>query len=576
MKMELDNRFLTREYLKNLFPMIFSVLGGTINTLIDSVFISARLGETALAAVNMSMPVYLVVCTLGTLIVGGASVLSSREAGAQRMDKAVEYCRTAFTVCALFGSLLMAAGALLCHPVTDMLSQGSGLEEYIYGYCFVTMFSIPSLILSYLPIYYLQLDGKSHEITVMMRIMIITDVVLDYVLLYLIPLGVYGAALASLLSTLASCIYGFYALARGFSNYHVRPVKFGMSQVGEIVRNGSPSALGNFADAVKLLLLNSIVLYAGGTSAAAVWAVLNTMSELAVAITSGVPAAAAPMMGAYVSSRENGGLRILVRLQMRWGLLLTAVYAVLLVVGSGVLRKVFSINQSLFMPLSCLGVYVVIDGVIGIWTVFFQAAGRLLLSNLLMLGRKLLFPVAAAWALMLTGGYLWLFAPVAAVCTILMGLAATQMVYSKNKTGDHALSRILLLDDYLEREKKVLDFSIVPTVENICSASGQIVDFCTINHLDPRQTMRLQLSIEELLTVIVQKITDLEAVDLRAFALEENTGIRIRYAGKLYNPFAHSADEDEDMMMGVSMLEKMAEDTNYIYSFGMNIINVVV
>lgn len=82
MRMELDNRFLTKEYLKNLFPMIFSVLGGTINALIDSVFISARLGELALAAVNMSMPVYLVVCTLGTLVVGGTSIISSREAGA--------------------------------------------------------------------------------------------------------------------------------------------------------------------------------------------------------------------------------------------------------------------------------------------------------------------------------------------------------------------------------------------------------------------------------------------------------------------------------------------------------------
>ena len=138
------------------------------------------------------------------------------------------------------------------------------------------------------------------------------------------------------------------------------------------------------------------------------------------------------------------------------------------------------------------------------------------------------------------------------------------------------MSRFLLLDDYLEREKKVLDFSIVPTAENICSASEQIIDFCRHNHMDSKQTMKLQLSIEELLTVIVQENPDMKTVDLRAFSLEENTGIRIRYAGIRYNPFEKTGHEDDDFLMGVVMLEKMSNIVQYTYSFGMNIINVLI
>jgi Na+-driven multidrug efflux pump len=76
-----DDRLLKREYLRTLFPVMFSVLGATVNALIDSVFVSQRLGENALAAVNLSMPVYLILCTLGSLISGGSSVCSAREAG---------------------------------------------------------------------------------------------------------------------------------------------------------------------------------------------------------------------------------------------------------------------------------------------------------------------------------------------------------------------------------------------------------------------------------------------------------------------------------------------------------------
>ena len=576
MNMDRDDHFLRTEYLKNLFPVMFSVLGGTINALIDSVFVSRRLGADALAAVNMSMPVYLVICTFGALAAGGASVMSARAAGKEQMGEAAGHYHAALTVCSVFSILFTFAGCILCRPVAGLLSQGGELEQYVYAYCFVTMLGVLPTVLAYLPLYYLQLEGKTHEISVMIRIMIITDILLDFVFLFVFSFGIYGAAAASLAASLLSCIYGFISLERGYSNYHFRFIKAGMGQVKDIVRYGSPAAFGNFADAMKLLLLNMVILHTGGAPAVAVWAVLNSMSEFSVSITSGVPQAAAPMAGAYVSAKENSGLRILMKLQMQWGLLLSVAYAAVIVIGSKALEVVFSIKQSLLGPFLCLGSFVVLDCIASVWLTFFQVAGRLVLSNLLMFCRKFFFPVGIAALLMLADGYLWTFLPLGGACTVITGLAATGIIYVWNKKGSHALSRFLLLDDYLEREKKVLDFSIVPTAENICSASEQIIDFCRHNQMDSKRTMKLQLSIEELLTVIVQKNPDLKTVDLRAFSLEENTGIRIRCAGRRYNPFEQDGEEDHDFMMGVAMLEKMADVVNYIYSFGMNIINVLI
>ena len=55
--MNQDDHFLKRAFLKNLFPLMFSVLGGTINALIDSIFVSRVVGSSALAAVNLCMPI---------------------------------------------------------------------------------------------------------------------------------------------------------------------------------------------------------------------------------------------------------------------------------------------------------------------------------------------------------------------------------------------------------------------------------------------------------------------------------------------------------------------------------------
>ena len=72
-----DDRFLRTEYRKVLFPIMLSVLGGTVNALIDSVFVSRRIGVDGLAAVNLSMPVYLALCVLGSLVATLAVVLPS-------------------------------------------------------------------------------------------------------------------------------------------------------------------------------------------------------------------------------------------------------------------------------------------------------------------------------------------------------------------------------------------------------------------------------------------------------------------------------------------------------------------
>ena len=90
--------------------------------------------------------------------------------------------------------------------------------------------------------------------------------------------------------------------------------------------------------------------------------------------------------------------------------------------------------------------------------------------------------------------------------------------------------------------------------------------------MDEKLTNRLGLAIEELLVVMRQDNPKMVSVDLRAFALEETTGIRIRSAGGRYNPFEQSELEEDDFYMGIMMLKRMANEITYSYTLGMNTI----
>ena len=569
-----DNRFLHREYRKVLFPIMLSVLGGTINALIDSVFVSRRMGVPGLSAVNLSMPVYLVLCTLGSLVASGASVLSARAAGRERMEEAQKLFHTALTAALSIGLLSMVLGIVFLRPIVDFLAKGSSVGSEVEGYCRITFAGATVFVISYIPLQYLQLEGKTKSISRMIIFMVVIDILLDYILLYPLNMGLTGAALASVIAMLVSCAYGFTSLESGLSNYHFHLRSMNLSGCLEIVRYGSPAALGNLYDAAKLLAVNTLMLSVGGDSAVAVWAVLNTLSEFALVITNGVPRAGNAMLGVYHTARENSGIRTLVRMECLTAAGLSCLFAIAITALHRPIGILYCLDESLLVPLLCLGGSVLLNTLSCVLETCFNAAGRIALADVLVALRRLIFPVVSLIGLTALNGTPWLFLPLGGVFSLMACLLLTAIRAEISRRSSTPLSRILLLDDSLIRENKVLDFSIPADIDEACVAAEQISDFCSLNHMDTKQVIRLGLSIEELLNVIITKSPEIESVDLRVFAMDDMTGIRIRCAGKIYNPF-QDRDSDDDFLMGIKMLQKMADEVFHTFTLGFNTISII-
>ena len=569
-----DDSFLRRQYLINLFPIMFSILGGTINALIDSVFISLVLGKDGLSAVTLSMPVYLVLCSVGALIASGGCLLSAREAGKEDIESARRYYHSSLTLAFIFG-VLFSGLAFVCGPISVVLAQGSWLCKYIFQYCFVSFLGSVPFMMLYNPVFYLQLAGKRKEISMMTFLMVSLDSILDVLLLFIYPMGITGAALASVISVSVACIYGFVCLNNKKSEYRIDYKLFGVKGTREIIRFGSPTALGNFYDALRLLVINALILKIAGVSGAAVWAILNTLSELSLMIVSGIPQAAAPMTGVYIAARENTSIRVLFKLQIVVGVILSIIFGGLILLCSKPLEVLFNSPEDLTMPLFALSLSVLANVISTIWSVYFNTVGRIVLSNIVTEMRRLVFPITV---LFLYGIYrdlfLWNFLPVSALLSIILTWVIVVVISGLSQKSKVPLSGMLLLDDHLERENKVIDYSVAANVESVCDASERIKEFCLANNMDKKLIMRMGLAIEELLTVMIQKNSNLKSIDMRSFALEETTGVRIRCAGENFNPFEH-VDEDEDFYMGISMLEKTATYVHHSYTLGMNTIIIL-
>ena len=587
MEMKRDSSFLTKEYVKNLLPVMLSVLGGTVNALIDSLFVSRVLGPDALSAVNMTMPVYLVLCCIGALFAGGAGVTAARLIGLDEVKQAALACHRAVRLCLAAGFAILVISIFAVRPLSELLGHGGIYSGMILPYIRVLLLFAPAFITLYIPTFFLQLDGKAVHISVMSAIIVVSDILLDYLLMCTAGLGLTGAALASGLSTLLATAYGLALLGKRPSVFRLRGDGTGEESADEdrgvgrtmamygkslvsVSRIGSPIALGSLYDAFRLLILNSLILRTGGSAAMAVWAVLNMLFELSLMITSGVPQAGAPMLGIFAGARENSGIRMLVRLETICGIIMSAVFGTVILALSGPARTFYKLGTDMFLPLLCTALTVFFQLIVSVWTTQFNYSKFLWLAHLLVFFRRFLFPVLFAMLLLPHPGiYRWIFLPVSAAMIPAVCLVIVSAVRRKTKGTEHELSPVLLLDDYLERGHKVLDFSIRADADEICSASARISGFCEENEMGIRASNRIALSIEELLTVISDRNAQAAHMDIRVFALPEETGIRVRCGGMQYDPFS-DRESSEDYLMGISMLRNMAQTIIYTYALGWN------
>lgn len=112
------------------------------------------------------------------------------------------------------------------------------------------------------------------------------------------------------------------------------------------------------------------------------------------------------------------------------------------------------------------------------------------------------------------------------------------------------------------------------SAQAICDASGRITGFCEENGMLPKQTMRVSLAMEKIMTLISSQNEGGVAFDLRV-SLQGVIAIRIRYSGKKFHPLAY-ADDGDDRYMGIRLIEAMVEQTMYQQTFGMNTVQIYI
>ena len=572
--------FIRGTYRKAVVTGMLAILSANINLFVDGILVSKRIGSDALAAINLSLPVCWGLLVVGSFLSAGTEIPAARAIGIGDTRRRDAFFRTGLNVSVLVSLLLTVLALVFREQLVSFLGADASTREYVMQYVVITMIGALPRILIYIPFWYLRLDGKNADVSIMMIAMAVTNIALDVLFVYHMDMGVFGAGLASVIATTLSCLYGMIRLLGKDSPYSWKPdlLKSGRDW-RTIASAGFPSAFNNLCATVRLLIVNAMLMANGGPGLVAVFTAINGLSGFGDCVTLGVPASGGAMLGVFSGERDNGSCRLLLKEEWKIGFTSSCIYLALCVALNGVLRDMYGLNESILVPLLWLALSVFPALLLNILSTYYNMAGMDGWANTLIFLRGLAMSVACLALVIAVRFSVFSFLLFAELATVAAWWAATGL-HHRRRPQD---SRYLMTDLENEKSGRVLNFSVDADLDEIVSASERISEFCAMNGMSAKETVRLEMSMEEVMALIRQVNADGDAkqalkFDLRAFSVNGISGIRIRYSGIPFNPLNFSPEEKgvgDDMYMGVRMIVKMVEVVNYQSAFGVNTLQIL-
>lgn len=280
----------------------------------DTIIVGNFNGQQALSAVGAcaSLTVLFTALAIGFSI--GAGVLISQYFGASREQELRQYAATAIVLMLAMGLLMSIIG--VC-SARFLLARALGTPEallpltllyfriYAAGLVFQFGYNIAAALLRAL--------GDSKATLYFLLVSSVLNVVLDLAFVAGLGMGVAGAAIATVLSQIASCVIGFAYMHRRYTllRFSLRELRMDLKTAGRILQVGAPMAIQQSIVSCGFLFLQRLVNYYGESMIAS-YTVASRMENILmipiIGIQNTMATFAGQNMGAQRLDRVSKGL----------------------------------------------------------------------------------------------------------------------------------------------------------------------------------------------------------------------------------------------------------------------------
>ncbi len=341
MKISLSNHFTYKRLLRFVLPTVVMMIVTSVYSIVDGFFVSNIVGKNAFAAVNLIMPLLMALGSFGFMIGTGGSALISKTLGEKKQEQANRYFSMLIMVTIGVGILLSIIGFIWMRPLANLLGASETIIDdcVLYGRVLIvanTFFMLQNCFQSFLVT-----AEKPHIGLAISVIAGINNVVLDFVFVYILRTGIFGAALATALSQAVGGIVPLLYFSRNSSLLCFVKTTLDFKALKRACLNGSSEMLTNLSASFVGMLYNFQLMRIASENGVAAYGVIMYVNFIFMSFFFGYAIGSAPLVGYHYGAKNIEELKNLFRKSI---VLTTIVSIIMTVLGVGLafpLSKLF-------------------------------------------------------------------------------------------------------------------------------------------------------------------------------------------------------------------------------------------
>ena len=324
--MLLSGKSLKHDFVRFVSATVASLMVFSLYSMVDGLMVSIGVNEYAMSAVNLSLPFTNALFSIAVLFGVGSSTLIAIYIAQDKRHEADTLFSQNFSTLLVIGVLATTLVFVFLESFAILLGADEITLDYVKEYltgiapfsvCFLVSYNLEVLV---------KTDGYPRYALFTVITGCLTNCVLDYVAIFWLNMGVFGAAAATGISQLVTCVLYLIHFFSKKCTFHLRKFRFDPHLYARILPIGLADGVTELCTGLMIFLFNHTVLRCIGTDGVVTYTVIAYVNTVVINLMVGISQGSQPLVSFHYGKGEHDQCQKL----LRYGLTTVCIIAPLL------------------------------------------------------------------------------------------------------------------------------------------------------------------------------------------------------------------------------------------------------
>ena len=293
----MDNQSFFKEFARYTILSVLGTLGVSCYILADTFFVSKGLGTNGLAALNLAIPVYNFIHGTGLMLgMGGATRFSVCKSQKYKVNEI--YTNTLY-LGFLFSAFFSTFGLLFSKKLALILGADKTVLQMTDTYLRWLLLFAPGFIFNDILLCFVRNDESPQLSMIAMLTGSFSNILLDYIFIFLMKMGIFGAVFATGVSPIISMLMMLFHWIKKKNSFHFIKIGLKMEIVRQDISLGFPSFIAQISAGIVMIAFNGIILHSEGNIGVAAYGVIANISLVTAAVCTGIAQGVQPLISHF-------------------------------------------------------------------------------------------------------------------------------------------------------------------------------------------------------------------------------------------------------------------------------------